>query len=262
MRTTFLSILVALAALPACDDLGTSTREQAHLVGANAPHATLPAGSTDNYPLFDSHRYTFIGDASGSTITGFDPSGMDQNGEIFIIRNVGTPDITLAHQSSASTAGYRIDLPDGRDFVLRGGDAIWIDWDIESGGWRPVVSPTFGPSFTSATPSRALGTAFCPSSHRAVMGTYSVRIDTALSLTTGARGRVELLSDTANPPTTVRARVAGGNTGTLTVGLNTSDVIEAPLSYIIPPGHCAMLQSVDEVGTPTYSITTQTETTL
>lgn len=261
MRTISLIVLATLAALAACDEVNTAAIEQPHLVGANAPHATLPAGNTNNYQLFDSHRYTFIGDASGSTITGLDPSGLDQNGEIFIVRNVGGPPITFAHQSTASTAGYRIESPTGADFTLRGGDAVWLDWDIEDGVWRPVVAPSFGP-VTVATPSRALGTAFCPSSSRAVMGVYSVRITSALTLTSGQSGRVELLSDTANPPTTVRARIAGGNTGTLTIGLNTSDVTEGALSYLIPPGHCVLLQSVNETGTPTYSITAQTETTL
>jgi hypothetical protein len=113
-----------------------------------------------------------------------------------------------------------------------------------------------------ATPSRSLGSAFQPSATRPVLAIYSARVSCVLTLTSGQAGRVELLSDAANPPTTIRARVAGGCTGTLSVGLALTDTAEAPLVYLVPAAHYVLLRSVNETGTPTYSLTTQAEETL
>lgn len=120
----------------------------------------------------------------------------------------------------------------------------------------PIVLPS-----AITTPARPLGVAFQPNVGRSTLAYYSVRIESELTLAGGARGRVELLSDAADPPTTIRARVAGGVTGTVVLGVDITDYVEAPLTYLVPPGHFVLLQSVDEVGTPIYTITTQTEQT-
>jgi len=114
-------------------------------------------------------------------------------------------------------------------------------------------------TLSPSTPSRAFGTAFQPSTTVPTFVSYSARVVSALSLVTGQAGRVELRSDTSNPPTTVRARVAGGSTGTLAVGLAIADIAEGPLAYIVPAGHYVNLVTVNETGTPTYSITSQVE---
>lgn len=118
-------------------------------------------------------------------------------------------------------------------------------------------------TLTPASNSRTIGgTAFQPSSTRPTFVSYSARVVSTISLVAGQAGRVELRSDSSNPPATVRARVAGGISGTLSVGLVVSDTAEGPLSYIVPAGHYVQLVSVNEVGTPTFTLPAQVEIVL
>lgn len=113
-----------------------------------------------------------------------------------------------------------------------------------------------------STPTRSLGTPFQPHASRPTLCSYSGRIVSALTLAGGAAGRIELRSDASNPPTTVRARVAGGSTGTVVVGVSMSDTVESPLVYLVRPADFVLLQSVNETGTPSYSLGAQYEITL
>jgi len=113
-----------------------------------------------------------------------------------------------------------------------------------------------------AHPVRVLNTTFQPSATRPVLGIYSVRIASSLTLTGGQAGRVELRSDAASPPVTVQCRAAGGSTGTVIVGVSIVDTAEAVLVYLFPEGHNGQLTTVNETGTPTYTLTRVTEITL
>lgn len=125
-----------------------------------------------------------------------------------------------------------------------------------------VTALNAGLSPTVTTPTRALGTAFRPSATRPALVAYAARITTTLSLTAGAIGRVELVSDAVNPPTTVRARMGGGNSGALVVGLSVSDIAEGTMAYLVPAGHYVLLRSVAESGSPTFALTSQVEEVL
>lgn len=114
---------------------------------------------------------------------------------------------------------------------------------------------------TVVTPTRALNTPFQPSLTNTVEVFYSARVVSALSLAGGQAGRIELRCDANNPPTTSRGRVAGGSTGTLAVGLNIVDTVEGQLTFKVPPGWWVSLVTVNEAGTPTYSLTSQAELT-
>lgn len=116
-------------------------------------------------------------------------------------------------------------------------------------------------TITTSSPARTLGASFTPSSTGPVLVHYSVRITSALSLTGGSGGRVELLVDNGTPAT-VRARCAGSATGTLTIGLALQDVTECELSYLVPTGHQVQLRTVNETGTPTYTLTQVSEQSL
>lgn len=117
-----------------------------------------------------------------------------------------------------------------------------------------------GSSITTSTPSRTIGSAgFQPSTTKYTLVSYTLSVDAALSLTGGAKGRVELRSDSSSTPTTVRCAVGNGNTGTLTVGLNTTQNATAPCTYIVPPGDYVRLVSVTDSGTPTFSVLAQFE---
>lgn len=131
-----------------------------------------------------------------------------------------------------------------------------------STGATGAAGAGFG-TITESTPTRSIGgAAFKPSAVAPAFVVYSVRIVSSLTVGGGQSGRVELLSDTANPPTTVRCRVAGGATGTGVVGLTDTVTVENTLAYIVPTNHFVLIRSVDEVGTPTYSLPAQTEAAL
>lgn len=87
---------------------------------------------------------------------------------------------------------------------------------------------------------------------------YSVRITSAITLTTVAAGRVELLVGEGTP-TAVRARCAGGLTGTLVLGVALTNIVECAISYLVPADEEVQLRTVNESGTPTYTITQVTE---
>lgn len=127
----------------------------------------------------------------------------------------------------------------------------WVDNPDppDAGRLSAGLSPT--------VPTRSLGSAFQPSSTRPVDVSYSGRVSCTSTLLGGQAGRLELLSDAANPPTTVRARVAC----TLS-GVAATNGVEAPLQYRVPTGHYVLLQSVTETGSPTFTLNTQYETPL
>lgn len=88
---------------------------------------------------------------------------------------------------------------------------------------------------------RALDTAFQPSATKWTQVSYCIQHVVG----DGNDGKVELKSDAANPPTTIRAtsRVAlAGATGT----------IDHNLTYLVPPGHYVKLVS-SGTGTPTIA---------
>jgi|SRR5882672_9046137 len=113
-------------------------------------------------------------------------------------------------------------------------------------------------NFTVNTPARTLNTNFTPDTGRPVFCIYSVEINSGDS----EDGLVELRSDTAATPTTVRS--SGRNqfnvTGILGVGGNS--ITTAQLSYLVPPGHNVRLVTTNTTGTPTFTLKDQTEITL
>lgn len=141
-------------------------------------------------------------------------------------------------------------------------------WGISQGTgvgeFVPWPDPTaaLSDTFTPADNSRTLNSAFQPSSTRPTLVGFSVRVSSAVTVSGGQAGRIELRSDASNPPTTVRGRVAGGITGTVVVGISLTDVSEGQLTYLVPAGHYVKLVTVDETSTPTYSLNAQYEATL
>jgi len=100
------------------------------------------------------------------------------------------------------------------------------------------------------TPSRALDSTFTPDAAKWVLCTYTIQIVAAA----GTSALVELRSDAATPPTTVRCSV------TLSVtGAGDSDTVQAQLVYLCPPGDNVRLVSS---GTATPTIAHQTETAM
>lgn len=109
-------------------------------------------------------------------------------------------------------------------------------------------------NFTVNTSARTLNTNFTPDPGRPVLVIYSVRIDVGST----EAGRVELRSDAAVTPTTVRSTVRHSMTvnGLLSNGSGSTTHV---LSYLVPAGHNVRLVTTNDTGTPVYSITSQTE---
>lgn len=113
---------------------------------------------------------------------------------------------------------------------------------------------------TVRTPTRTLNsTGFQPNTIRTCGLIYSVRVQCNLSLTGGQQGLVQLLSDSSSTPTTVRSQGRNGNTGTLTIGLNTTQDGGAELSYTCPSSDYVIIKTTNLTGTPTFTLEEQTE---
>lgn len=122
-----------------------------------------------------------------------------------------------------------------------------------------VIKISGGVNASASTPTRVIGTTFQPSTSRAVWCAYTAQIVANFSLAGGQTGTMQLLSDSSNPPTTVRATVTNGLTGTIAVGLNMNGTQAVGLSYLVPPGDFVRLVTS---GTATTTLTTQAEVTL
>lgn len=134
-----------------------------------------------------------------------------------------------------------------------------VDRGTGVGEWQAIEDGVWPPSLTLSTPTRVIGTPFQLSTTRPALVSYSARVSSTLTVTGGAAGRIELRCDASNPPTTVRKRVAGGLTGSVVIGVAVTDIAEGDMSILVPPGAYVLLQSVSEVGTPTFSLTGQLE---
>lgn len=113
-----------------------------------------------------------------------------------------------------------------------------------------------------STPTRAFSTNYTPNTDRDTFVVASVQVDTSSSITitggTTVQGHVEFRSDNSATPTTERCRVGGGTgyTGTVLVGVaitSTSRDI-GTLPWIVPKGQKYRLVTVNDSGTPTFTL--------
>lgn len=115
--------------------------------------------------------------------------------------------------------------------------------------WGQLMSRSF------SNPSLAINTSRQASASRDALVVASVEIDATLSLTSGAKGTVTLkyADDSAFTTNVVTASVSpNGNTGTLSIGINTVGSGAGPVVGIIPAGKYYRLVTTNVTGTPTY----------
>lgn len=117
------------------------------------------------------------------------------------------------------------------------------------------------PDITSITssPGRAFNTVFMPSATRPTLVVYTVQISATASLAGGQTGTIELCSDAANPPTTVRCSASSSFTITLGVGIGWTSAQRWALAHIVPAGHRVSLVTS---GAAAMSLVHQTEIVL
>jgi hypothetical protein len=263
---------ILLLCLAACAPQTGSQRQELALTDSGGP-VTLSSGNNNNWSSDlcgqGAGVCRVVGDASGSTITGLSASYYGDRDVGLRIWNEGTTPIVIANQSTSSTLGNRLHLRGGADVVLGAGSGILlatlVDWTTDPYtpiGWYEMPQHGLDSPLTS-TPSRTLGTAFRPSTSRHTLVTYSASVDCTITVSGGQEGRVELLSDSANPPTTVRGELAGcKNTGTVVLGVSQVMGDRGTASYLVPIGDYALIRSVTVTGTPSFAITHQTEQAL
>lgn len=106
-----------------------------------------------------------------------------------------------------------------------------------------------------SNPSLAVNTSRQPSTTRDTMVNASIDITSTISLTTGQTGKVALqyADNTGFTTNVVNVQSAtNGNTGSLTIGLNLSQVYTAALTGIVPANKFYRLVTTNVTGTPTY----------
>lgn len=92
--------------------------------------------------------------------------------------------------------------------------------------------------------------------------TVVVTIANSLSLSGGSGGHVDLVCDSSSTPTTVRVTAAASSTGTLTVGLALNTSTTLGITWRVPAGDYCKLATVNDTGTPTFTLVRQFKQTL
>lgn len=82
---------------------------------------------------------------------------------------------------------------------------------------------------------------------------YSIEISTTLSLTGGQTGTVFLEISSDNSTWVEAGRFTNGNTGSLTIGLNLTQIQGGQLSAYVPTSYYVRLRSSSVTGSPTFS---------
>lgn len=108
-----------------------------------------------------------------------------------------------------------------------------------------------------ANPSRSLNSAFQISTTRDAHVSYTGSTTNTLSLTGGTQGTdyLEYADDSGFTTNVVEVgRAVSSNTGSLTIGLNTSQISAWNLSGVIPAAKYVRVRSQNNTGTPTHTL--------
>lgn len=131
-----------------------------------------------------------------------------------------------------------------QSYGLTANDIIWVE-TAES-----LVPRTF------SSPSRSLNSAFQISTIKDALVSYSVDISCTINLTSGQNGTTFLeYADDSGFTTNVKevCRTVNANTGSLTLGLNLTQISTSTLSGMIPAGKYARLRTANTTGSPTFT---------
>lgn len=201
---------------------------------------------------------------AGSAVAGPDDLIISQRNSA----DTGTIPRTLIHPSSPGVLGYDSGTLLPQMFTF--GSGISVSSGVISAGLSNVGTPgtysgvttdaqgrvTAGTVRSFSYQTRALNTCFQVSAARDAFVTYAVDISATLSLSGGQVGTVYLRSYTNNTCTTGAqeiTRFVNGNTGSLTVGLNTTQNATGTLTGIIPAGLWVQQVTENTTGTPSFT---------
>lgn len=140
-------------------------------------------------------------------------------------------------------------------------DAFQDETDSTDNRWRinTAVSRVTG----TGTPSLALnGSAVQLDADHDTEYVLSVKITTAITISGGAAGHVDLVCDSSATPSAIVETVSGELTGTVVVGVSVTRSTTEVMRYRVPAGHYCKLTTTNDTGTPTYSIVRQVSQTM
>jgi hypothetical protein len=179
----------------------------------------------------------------------------------------GSSNITTVGTITGGTwSGGTISLANGGTGATSASSALLALLPSQSGNSGKVLTtdgsastwqtPTSAPARSQSSASRSLNTCFQVSSTRDVLANYSVEIAATLSLTGGTVGNafLEIFTDSGcTTGTQELSRMTNGNTGTLTVGLNTVQTAAGNLTGYIPAGGYVKIRTTSTTGTATFN---------
>lgn len=247
-----LALFITSAACPA--DASTSRVEQHSYdsFGSSGAEISLSAGNNHDVTIVEVARQLIEPHSSGSTITGLDKTYYN-DGEALWIQNVAaTAALRFAHQHNGSESDHQLALPSAQDLELEPNEVAIFNRDEYTGQWASALPPAVRGIVMTSQPSRSFNSPF--QLPKLTWVSYVGRIETTLSLSGGARGQIVLYSGSSNPPTEVCDRLAGGSTGTLTIGLNITSTVDGALQCLVKAGDFVEIDTVTESGTPTFSL--------
>lgn len=258
-------IAVALSLVACSTSPQVGGVEQASLFTGTTGSLTLASGVTNDWAGCSSGDICeIVGDAGGSTLAGVAWDAFYCPHQSLWLRNVGSAPVVVGHaRGSNSDARDRVFTSTGLDVTLRTGDEMWLTctYDYDNNQPRYWVERRPYQVATVSTPSRSLNSAFQPSALRPTLVTYSVKIESAISIAGGAAGRARLLSDASNPPTTIRAETSSGVTGTAVLGVAMTVTGGGAMTYEVPAGHYVEIDTAATIGSPTFTLAAQVEET-
>lgn len=111
------------------------------------------AAQQDNYTRTSRGVANLRATLTGSqTLTGVVPDGITSNGELLAIQNIDTVDtLTIAHESTSSTAANRFTLPSGQPLILEPRSGALFIYDASTGRWRLLSAVNVGQGLTETT---------------------------------------------------------------------------------------------------------------
>lgn len=123
-----------------------------------------------------------------------------------------------------------------------------------SGSGRWVREDNFPFLLSDHAPSRTLNSAFQVSAILDAHVFYTLSVACSLSLTGGTDGEIQLQTSPDNVTFTTKAKMGGSNTGSLTIGLNTTQKSVGQVSCKVPKGYYVKLVTVNNTGTATFAL--------
>lgn len=223
--------------------------EEDRQTGRDIPISTLMTNMImERYQLNSVVGY--LADSTGTYTGGYSAT--------FSVTPTDTDSVVAANAQAAMTASLAaqsIPAPDVYTWLMQGMTATASQITAALASYTPPL-----PTRTISTPTRALNTAYTPSSTLPTLVIMSVEIDASLSLSGGTKGTVTLLASNNSFSTSTTESVGvNGNTGTLTIGLNTVGAGGGVVMGYVPAGYAYKAVTASSTGTATFSVLATTE---